>query len=149
MNRYFFLFLVLLMGEGFRADEVASPWTTRPELRVLGEIAFNTVEEYAEWSDDYIKSGHSPGVADWTVNRITEDLFIRLLSELGKSPNSDLQRKCLLLLGEKVPRAFDSIWGMGFLEFDGNLDKHVSHEVAEILRQKGHASLLGRAMGKD
>jgi hypothetical protein len=122
------------------------PWKTRPGLCQLGSHAWSTILDYADWSDEYRESGRQPGPADWTVNHMTVNLFLQLLDALRESPNSELQRECLLLLGEKVPREFDDIWRMLHLEMDANLDKTVSREVGEILKKKGLPALQDRAM---
>lgn len=142
------LALALSLTAVFPSTAAEDPWKTRPELGRLWLIASTMIWNYADWSDEYRESGRQPGPADWTVNHMTEEVLIQVHAALGESPNAELQRECLLLLGEKVPLEFDDIWRMLHLEMDANLDKTVSREVGEILKRKGLPSLQDRAMGK-
>lgn len=140
--------LLLASGPGGAADKV-DPWTSRPELRLLAEIAESAILDFGEWSDQYKESARTPAEADWTVNRMVEQIFVRVLAALGEAPNPGLQRKCLILLGETLPPEFDSIWRMVLLEMDSNLDKSVSREVGKELKAKGLPSLVERATAKE
>lgn len=144
------ILLALVVSQALLNPSTAAedPWKTQPELRRLWLIAETMIWNYADWSDEYRESGRQPGPADWTVNHMTVEVLLQVHTALGESPNAELQRECLLLLGEKVPREFDDLWRMLHLEMDANLDKAVSHEVGEILKKKGLPSLQDRAMGK-
>jgi hypothetical protein len=140
------LALALSLASVHPSAAAEDPWKTRPELRRLWLIASTMIWNYADWSDENRESGRQPGPADWTVNQMTEEVLLQVHSVLGEIPNSELQRECLLLLGDKVPREFDDIWRMLHLEMDANLDKTVSREVGEILKKKGLPALQDRAM---
>lgn len=142
------LALALSLASVHPSTAAEDPWKTRPELRRLWLIASSMIWNYADWSDEYRKSGRQPGPADWTVNQMTVEVLIQAHTVLGEFPNAELQRECLLLLGEKVPPEFDDRWRMLHLEMDANLDKNVSREVGEILKKKGLPALQDRAMGK-
>lgn len=142
------LLIVLSLACVFPAAGSEDPWNTRAGLRQLGSHARSTMLDYASWSEEYVVSRRKPGPADWTVNRMTENLFLQLLDALREAPNAALQRDCLMHLGEKVPREFDALWKMLYLEMDANLDKNVSREVGELLKKKGRPALRDRAMKK-
>lgn len=142
------LTLVVSLALAHPSTAAEDPWKTQPELRRLWLIGSSMIWNYADWSDEYRKSGRKPGPADWTVNHMTVEILLQVHAALGESPNAELQRECLLLLGEKVPLEFDDLWRMLHLEMDANLDKAVSREVGEILMKKGLPSLQDRAMGK-
>lgn len=142
------LALSLFFASSLASSAAESPWETRPELRQLRTMALSVIDDYSDWSDEYRDSGRKASSADRTVNHIAENLLIQVLAALGKEPNAELQRRCLLFLGETVPPEFDHIWNMVLLEMDANLDQTVSREIREILEKKGLPALSDRAMEK-
>lgn len=74
------------------------------------------------------------------MNRITEEILVRVLAALGESPNAKMQRECLVLLGERIPRGFDEIWRTCLPERGSNLDRSVSRGMGEVHRKEWPAS---------